>query len=297
MTEGVVIVGAGPAGCAAAVQCARLAVRPRLLDRDGRAGGLLTQAYRIENYPGLEPMPGPHFAARIAAHVARFGIEVERAEVTSLERARDGWVLRGRFGAIETRAVILAVGTIARSLDIPGATDLGADGAAPPGGRLFHEVRALCTATPAVKRVLVVGSGEAALDYALTLADAGARARVLARGSRPRARGRLVDLARAHSRIEIVCGMLPLRLARDGEGVALAVMIAGSELIERADAILVAIGRDSAAGALLEGIGGAMPGLFVAGDARCGGLGQVGIAVGDGLAAAMAAVALLEKGR
>jgi thioredoxin reductase (NADPH) len=293
VTERVVIVGAGPAGCAAAAQCARLGVRPRLLDRKGRAGGLVTQAYRIENNPGLEPMPGPVFAERIAAHIARFGIEVERAEVALIERDGDDLLLRGSFGAIEAHTAIVAVGTVARPLEIPGAADL----VAPPAGRLFHEVRALLATLPAVQRVLVVGSGEAALDYALTLADAGARVRVLARGPQPRARarGRLVELARGHSRIEIACGVLPRRLSGDSKGIALAVTAAGVESIERADAILVAIGRDSAAGPLLDTTATAVPGLFIAGDARCGGLGQAGIAVGDGLAAAMAAVAHLER--
>ena len=60
-------------------------------------------------------------------------------------------------------------------------------------------------------------------------------------------------------------------------------------------AVLVAVGRTSALSPLFPECGHGRPvgrqievspDLFVCGDARCGGLGQVGIAVGDGLEAA-----------
>ena len=50
--EPIVVVGAGPAGCAAAVQCARLGVRPLLLDRMGEAGGLVRNGYLIDKRTG-----------------------------------------------------------------------------------------------------------------------------------------------------------------------------------------------------------------------------------------------------
>ena len=52
--EQVVIIGAGPGGCSAAIQCKRLGLEPLVFDRSGRAGGLIENAYAVENYPGLE---------------------------------------------------------------------------------------------------------------------------------------------------------------------------------------------------------------------------------------------------
>jgi thioredoxin reductase len=65
----------------------------------------------------------------------------------------------------------------------------------------------------------------------------------------------------------------------------------------RCEAALAALGRKSAAVALLraagiqpvDGILTDRSGLFIAGDARLGSLGQLGIAVGDGLQAALSA--------
>jgi len=47
------ILGAGPAGVAAAIQAKRLGLDPFLIDKQGKAGGLTANAYLIENYPGL----------------------------------------------------------------------------------------------------------------------------------------------------------------------------------------------------------------------------------------------------
>jgi thioredoxin reductase (NADPH) len=334
MPEPVVIIGAGPAGCAAAVQCLRLGVRPRLLDRSGRAGGLVFEAQRVDNYPGLNPLPGPVFAERLADHLARFGIEVERATVTSLasctgtSRARPAetasWspgadtaaeeagdatepargapaiLVRGDFDEIEARGVILATGTVARPLDVPGAAALA-------GSRLFYSVRELLTALPSARRALIIGGGEAALDYALTLAEAGARVRVLVRGTAVRAIGRLADRVRENPAIEIVTEVTPLGLERDDAGVRLAVGVASPvpgqhEIVEHGDAILVAIGRESTAQRLLEnvsaspifGVRSALSGLFIIGDARSGGLGQIAMATGDGIAAAMTLVVYIQ---
>lgn len=279
------IVGAGPAGCAAAVQATRLGVRPLLLDREGRAGGLLTNARELENYPGLEgPISGPTFAARLGAQLERFGLAIEKAQVASLEREGQGagtrLVLRGDFGAIAARAAIVAAGTEARRLVVPGEDALA-------GTRLFYEVKHLLPSPPA--EVLVVGGGEASLDYALSLAGAGARVTICLRSATPAARGRLVEQARRAPGIAFAALTQLVRLEPAPAGVR-AWLRTAAEVKERDfGAVVVAVGRSSAAAALLARVEPGR-GLYLAGDARRGALGQAGMAVGDGLEAAMLAV-------
>ena len=290
--ERIVIVGAGPAGCAAAVQCKRLGVEPRLLDRTGRAGGLIANAHHVENYPGLEPSDGPTFVARLQAHIARFGIEVVSGTVTGLEASPRRFVVRGSSGALTSASVILAVGTAPLPLEIRGARDLRDD-------LLFYEVRDVLTAHRTPRHVLVIGGGEAALDYALTLARAGARVTILVRGDGVQACRPLVEHVSREPAIRILSRREPVSLKRAACGVA-AVVRGESDVEEiRADCVLAAIGRRSTASSLLRDVaydarGHAVTlrsGLYLAGDARSGTLGQVGMAVGDGLAAAAAAVA------
>ncbi len=284
------VIGAGPAGCAAAVQAARLGVRPWLLDREGRAGGLIENARHVENYPGLEaPVSGTVFARRLGEHLHRFGLEVEQGELTALGAGPGGkagpsapatvFRLTGSFGEVEARAVILAVGTGPRHLGVPGEAALA-------GRTLFYEVKHLLPKPP--ERVLVVGAGEAAFDYALSLAGAGARVKVLMRSDRPAARGRLVEQVGEDRRILLTRVAEVQAVVSEGEGVAVTVRSPSGPKVLKGGALLVAVGRTSAAEGLAGGAAGG--GFFVVGDARRGALGQAGMAVGDGLEAAARAV-------
>ncbi|RJO70577.1 MAG: NAD(P)/FAD-dependent oxidoreductase [Myxococcales bacterium] len=292
--ERLVIVGAGPAGVAAAVQAARLGVRPALIDREGVCGGLVRNAWRMENYPGLaEPIPGPAFASLLARHLRNFGLAVEPGEVRAVRRAGADFVLALGAGELIAEAVVLAVGTSPKRLNVPGMVDLG--------GRLCYEVREALLLQP--KRAIVVGGGEAGVDYALSLADAGAAVDLLLRGERLRARGRLLEAAqnRAEIRFRRRCELRGFR--RDASGMEAEIVENGQPGVLRADAVVVAVGRLSAAAELLpdlayspgDSLATKWTGLFVVGDARADFLGQAAIAVGDGLRAAQLVVDFLER--
>jgi thioredoxin reductase (NADPH) len=266
----VAIVGAGPAGAACAVQCQRLGVPPLLLDRTGRAGGLIENAHCVENYPGLEePVAGPVFAQRIRAHLARFEVPVERATVRRVVPHKEGLLLEGDGCEILARAVVVACGTEPVRLGVAEEEVL-------EGVRLFYDVCSLRARLASPRRVLVVGGGEAACDYALSLADAGTRVELVTRGPELKARGRLARRVRESA---MICVHL-----------CVAESPAGLSAWNEADAVLVAVGRRPG-----DLVPPSAPGVFVAGDARTGVLGQVGVAVGDGLAAAAMAVAFLER--
>lgn len=308
----VIVVGAGPAGCAAAVQCQRLGLSVRLLDRSGVAGGLIANAHLIENCPGMEPLDGPAFAGRLAEQLERFGLRVERACAMRVRRVDEGRATEDRYSveiekgrtagerysveidggaSLVGDCVIAATGTRPVPLEVPGAIELAGRG-------LFHEVRDLLARVPAAREVWIVGGGEAACDYALTLAAAGARVTLLARGEGLRACARLLAQVEAAPGIRVHLRVMPLAVRRVGGRIEVSLRGPEDDPLPAAsgDAGLVAIGRRGTAADLLGPLAGTdpralerAPGLFVAGDARWGGLGQVGIAAGDGLAAAQLA--------
>ncbi len=305
----VIVVGAGPAGAAAAIQCRRLGVPVLLVDRAGRAGGLALNARRIENYPGTpRPLGGPEFAKSLRAHLRRFDISVVKADISGITKGPRGFVASRDGGRLACEAIILANGTDPLRMEIAGEREL-------EGTRLFYEVRSLLRRRPRPRVVVVVGGGEAACDYALTLAEAGAETHLVVRSDRLKARGRLARAVQRASRVLIHYNARCERISapsRFSVRVCGAGEKGGTDL--RPDAVLVAVGRRSAAprllaglglvaanddtaptGAVASGVAGPMPGLFIAGDARLGSLGQIGMAVGDGLAAAAAAAAYLEK--
>jgi thioredoxin reductase (NADPH) len=287
-----VVVGAGPAGCAAAVQCARLGAPVRLFDRSGRAGGLIANGLLIENYPGLEqPLPGPAFATRLGEHLARFGVAVEPGELLGLEPTDHGWLCRFDRTELPCRNAILCTGTAPRPFAVTG--DPGTVARA-----VFHEVLALFAAVPSPRRAIVVGGGEAAFYYSLTLAAAGAEVTIAVRGPGSRARGRLAGLVADNPSIRVALQTRLVELSGAGEWFAArAVSTTGEERWE-CDGVLAAVGRSSTVADLVGAVADdaavqtltPRPGLFICGDARSGALGQAGIAVGDGLRAATGAV-------
>lgn len=321
LERSIIIIGAGPAGCAAAGQCTRLGVAPLLLDRTGAPGGLLANAWRIENYPGVGPTDGAGFTEHLRAFLNRFAVEVHRGDLQSIEATAQRMILRGSFDlpapeaggsetldALSAECVILAPGTQPKKPAIPGLAQL-------EDTAVFYEVRRLLEQAPNCGQVAILGGGEAACDYALTLAQQGAEVTMLLRDQSLRARGRLARWIQESPAITVRAGVV-LTGVEKAEAPSAGGKTAPCLRLDLAnrpreadntgslevDALLIAVGRRSAAEDLLTGLGLKLAGdiqmedprILLAGDARTGTLGQIGMAVGDGLAAAMAAVREVE---
>ena len=121
----IVVVGAGPAGLAAATSCARAGLSTVLFDEQASPGG---QIYRsITDTPVInESLLGPDYwkGARLAAAFAKSGAEyVSGATVWSLTPEREiGVSVRGGSRLLSARRVILATGALERPFPIPGWT-------------------------------------------------------------------------------------------------------------------------------------------------------------------------------
>ncbi|WP_052411889.1 NAD(P)/FAD-dependent oxidoreductase [Streptomyces sp. NRRL S-118] len=165
-TADLAVVGAGPAGLAAAGTAAALGLGVVLLDAGERVGG------QIHRHPAPEELPR---AARPLVRRLR-GVRHRPAHhVWTVVPDGDSWLLHCVAGPDETaatvraRAVLLATGAYERHLPFPGWTLPGVVGA---GGAqaMLKSGRVL----PG-RRVVVAGSGPLLLAVATTLATAGAR--------------------------------------------------------------------------------------------------------------------------
>ena len=282
-----IIAGAGPAGCAAAVQSRRLGLHPLLIDARGASGGLAKNAFSLENYPGAEhPLTGPAFVRRLEEYLRRFDIAVHTGHVTSVRPDGDAWRVETADQRFHARSVVLATGTLPRPLDIPGVPET-------TDHRFNYEVYPALAHAPA--SALVVGGGEAAFDYALSLHRSGAKVDIIIRSNAPKACGRLRSMVETTGGIAIHYGCAPQSLAVTSGGVRLDYDAGGARRSFAASCCIAAIGRVSTAAHMLEPVHISMTGgtatdaagLFVAGDIRRTTLGQAGIALGDGLEAAM----------
>ncbi len=116
------IVGAGPAGLAAAVYGASEGLRTVVVEREA-PGGQAGQSASIENYLGFpRGLSGADLAQRAVAQGLRFGAEmVLAADVGGLEsRGPVRAVTFADGSSIEARAVLVATGVTYRRLEAPG---------------------------------------------------------------------------------------------------------------------------------------------------------------------------------
>ncbi len=190
----VVIVGAGPAGLAAAVYGASEGLTTLLVEREA-PGGQAGTSSRIENYLGFPTgLSGGDLASRALAQAERFGAEMLVARnVEGLElggevareaavdpqgtdaRDREHAVILDGGQRVRARSLILASGVAWRELDTPGADALV--------GRGVHYGAARTEAAGcAGAHVFLVGGGNSAGQAAMHFANYASHVTILVRG-------------------------------------------------------------------------------------------------------------------
>jgi len=270
----VAIIGAGPAGIAAAVQLKRYGIEPLVFEK-GRIGGLLWNANLVENYPGFPGgIPGPELVGKLEAQLRKASVDVIYEEVVRLE---EGFGLKTEGGSYTADIVVVASGTEPRRF--PGRISEKVE------GRVFYEVYPLRDLAGA--RVAVVGAGDAAFDYALNLARRN-EVVLLNRGYKPKCLPLLWERARTTPSIAYREDVEVMEVLPSEGGVGLLCRTDGGEEKVEIDYVLFAIGRQPKLDFMSPELRGrTLERLHFIGDVKNGRFRQTAIAVGDGIRVAM----------
>jgi len=300
----VIIVGAGPAGLAAALYAARDRYRTLVLERF-MAGGQISTTDRIENYPGIERIDGPGLIERMQGQVQAFGARIVPAnEASSLSRRPDG-LIAVSCGAAPylTRAVILAVGSSFRKLGVQGEDEFRSAGTGV----------SYCGTCDAPffrgKDVVSVGGGNTAVEETLHLTKFARKVTLVHRREEFRASRVLVEelLAKAReSSSNLAIRYNSVVTAIEGKGRVQSARLkdvrSGKEESHPCDGVFIFVGTVPSTGCLREFVDltadgfircdpatlrTGVPGVFAAGDCRVGAAMQLATAVGDGVNAAV----------
>ncbi len=172
-----VIVGAGPAGLAAAVYGASEGLGTLLVEGEA-PGGQAGTSSRIENYLGFPSgLSGGDLSRRAVAQASRFGAEILTPLEAKRIRAQDPYrIVDLTSGAeISCHALLIATGVSYRKLDVPGVERL--TGAGVYYGAAITEAMA-CKG----KDVFIVGAGNSAGQAALYLSRYASSVTLVVRG-------------------------------------------------------------------------------------------------------------------
>jgi thioredoxin reductase (NADPH) len=202
---------------------------------------------------------------------------------------RDTFKTETESGELASRAVIIASGTRPKVPRIPGVEGL-------QGKKVFSDIISMHIPENKDYHYLILGGGDAAFDYALNIRGRGHRATIVSR-SQPQCLPLLRERA-ATKGIAVREGIVVEQVEETVQGVVMRCRAGPRRLRLYGDAVVVAYGRTPELRMLDRSLlrrvrnlrappATDVPGLYLAGDVVRGRNRQTGIAVGDGIMAAM----------
>ncbi|HEX3623433.1 MAG TPA: FAD-dependent oxidoreductase [Acidimicrobiales bacterium] len=307
----IVIVGAGPAGLAAAVYAASEGLRTVAIEAVA-PGGQAGTTSMIENYLGFpQGISGGELATRATAQARRFGAEVLLARrLVDIEGKNDGYVVRLSDGTtIPTRTVLAASGVHWRRLEVDGVDGL-------LGAGVYYGAGPSEAVSCRGCRVAIIGGGNSAGQAAVRFSRYASQVTLLIRGESLGASMSqyLISNVSGLDNVDVLTGTEVVGLEADSRLRAVVLSTSGQPSLTRLplESLFICIGgvprtgglastgvATDDAGYILTGAAlGALetwglersplpleasrPGFFAAGDVRSGSIKRCSAAIGEG---------------
>ncbi|MGE4481838.1 alkyl hydroperoxide reductase subunit F [Acidocella sp.] len=297
----VLVVGAGPAGAAAAIYAARKGIRTGIVAE--RFGGQVLDTLGIENFISVPHTEGPKFAAALEQHTREYGVDIMKAQTAEaiLPPAHKSGIYEVKLaggGVLKSKTLILSPGARWRTMNVPGEAEYRNKGVAycpHCDGPLFKG-----------KRVAVIGGGNSGVEAAIDLAGIVSHVTLIEFDSQLRADAVLQAKLRSLPNTQMIVSAKTTEVHGDGEkviGLSYEDRISGEIHRLALDGIFVQIGlvpnSEWLKGVLALSPRGeieidargetSLAGVFAAGDATTVPYKQIIIAAGDGAKAALSA--------
>jgi thioredoxin-disulfide reductase len=295
-----IIIGAGPAGVAAAIYAVRREMKTLLISKD--VGGQVGWAGEIENYPGLPSIKNYELVQSYEKHLKSAGVELLLSEVKTITKKGEGFfeVITSK-DVFCTKTIIIAMGLVPRRLAITGEETFNGKGVsycANCDGPLFKN-----------KTVAVVGGGNAALDAAELLSKIASKVYLVHRSDNFKAFDVLVDEVKRRENIEICDFSVVKEIVGNEKVTGIEIEKTNADQVHLdVDGVFIEIGRIAHTDILKDLVEmndlnqvvvnekcyTSQPGIFSAGDVTNGDFKQISIASGQGTVAALAAYQYLQ---
>lgn len=289
-----VIIGAGPAGMAAALYLKRAGIEPVIIEKEV-PGGEMLKTKTIENYLGFESIDGGELALKMNKQLKDLGVLIVKDKVLNVIK-KDKFEVQLELETIECDYVIVATGRTPRKLGLRGEAELT--------GRGISYCAVCDGAFYRGKEVAVIGGGDSALTEALYLADLCSKVYVIARRDL-RASDVLQNRVKNKENIVVLKNVQVSNLEYENEKLSQIILDDGQTL--PVSGMFIAIGGMPELGFLNEmdiemkngyivtndRMESSVKGLYAIGDVRYKDFYQIVTAVSDG---AIAALSIKEEG-
>jgi thioredoxin reductase (NADPH) len=294
----VIIIGAGPAGLAASIYTVRSGLSTLVLD-EKMAGGIISDAPKVENYPGFTEISGYELSEKMLLQCEKFGVTIRVVEpVVNLQVDGKIKLVTTTKATYQAKAVLFATGSCHKLLGVKGEKELQGRGVSYCGicdGPFFKG-----------KHVAVVGGGNSACITALYLSGIAKQVTIIHRRNIFRAEQRLALDVTSKSNVDVLWNteVEEIKGEQQVKSVVLKNNVTGEKTEINIDAVFVQVGETpNSAVAKTSGVetdeAGYVKinikqetnilGVYAAGDVTTHPIKQVGTAVGQGITAALQA--------
>jgi len=286
-----IIIGAGPAGLAAAVYAQRAKLDTLVVEKAMVSGGQVLTTYEVDNYPGLPGISGYDLGIKFREHADRLGARFVEDEVLNIQDGGKG-AIKGvvcQGNTYEARSLILATGAVHRKLGVPGEEELAGAGVsycATCDGAFFRN-----------KVTAVIGGGDVAVEDAIFLARMCSKVYLIHRRNELRAAKSLQENLLSLDNVEVIWDTVADSINGDGmvKSLSLTNVKNGQKRELDVQGVFIAVGitpESRAFEGLVDMDHGyiragedtvtSAPGIFAAGDVRTKPLRQIITAAADG---------------
>ena len=192
MIYDLIIAGAGPAGLSAAIYASRYNLNTFIISEE--IGGMASEAYKIENYPGFKSIPGMELMNKFKEQIKGL-IDIKQERIIELKK-ENNFMITTKKNIYKSKTVIVAAGTKRRKLNIPGEQELIGKGVS---------YCATCDAAFFKDKIVgVVGGNDAAAMSALLLAEYAKKVFIIYRKEKIRAEPLRVSQLEKNKKVTII---------------------------------------------------------------------------------------------
>lgn len=298
-----IIIGAGPAGLAAAIYASRARLDMLLLE-DKVVGGQVKNSYTVENYPGFKKVSGSELADLMQQQAEELGANIEEFDIIeNVKFDGDEKIVETEEYIYKPKAVIIATGASPKKLPVRNEEKFA--------GKGIHYC-AVCDGAMYQNKIIgIVGGGNTALEEALFLTNFAKKVYLIRRYDYFRGEKAVIEEVENNEKIEILYNEDLIAVEGDifVEKGIIKNTITGEEKEIELEAVFGSIGHepmidlfkdyiDISEGNYIitdENMRTNIPGVYAVGDVREKEYRQITTAVADGTIAALEAEKYIKK--